>query len=329
MPSRTSCTCTSIHASGRRETLATTIVSEASRRATALRDRATFDLMRFRKFLLLLLHDKLAAAGLVIIAAFIFISIAAPLLVGPYPTQFDRTKAMQPPSNAHPFGTDWQGFDVLKLVVYGGRVSILIGFISSIVAMLLGTSVGLVAGYYGRVTDQLLSRATDFFLVIPWLPFVLILVAILGSSLATIIFAIAIVSWPTTARIIRAQVLTVKERQFIERARAVGAGNGFILRKHILPNVMPLVWAEAVLTISSAVFTEAFLSFFGLGWRGPGAVESWGQIANEAYVNSALLRGLWLYFAPPGIFITLVVLGFAMLGYGLEEVLNPALKRRV
>src|SRR5437016_2180855 len=206
MPSRTSCTCTLIHASGRRETLATTIVSEASRRATALRERATFDLMRFRKFLLLLLHDKLAAAGLVIIAAFIFISIAAPLLVGPYPTQFDRTKAMQPPSNAHPFGTDWQGFDVLKLVVYGGRVSILIGFISSIVAMLLGTSVGLVAGYYGRVTDQLLSRATDFFLVIPWLPFVLILVAILGSSLATIIFAIAIVSWPTTARIIRPRV---------------------------------------------------------------------------------------------------------------------------
>ena len=243
MPSRTSCTCTSIHASGRRETLAT-IVSEASRRAIALRERATFDLMRFRKFLLLL----------------IVTSIAAPLLVAPYPTQFDRTKAMQPPSNAHPFGTDWQGFDVLKLVVYGGRVSILIGFISSIVAMLLGTTVGLVAGYYGRVTDQLLSRATDFFLVIPWLPFVLILVAILGSSLATIIFAIAIVSWPTTARIIRAQVLTVKERQFIERARAVGSGNGFILRKHILPNVMPLVWAEAVLTISSAVFTASSAS---------------------------------------------------------------------
>src|SRR6266571_586295 len=251
----------------------------------------------------LLLHNKLAVAGLVIILVFIFISVAAPLLVGSYPSQFDRTTSLQPPSTAHPFGTDWQGFDVLKLVVYGGRVSLLIGFVSSAVAMLLGTTVGLVAGYYGRVTDQLLSRATDFFLVIPWLPFVLILVAILTSSLATIIFAIAIVSWPTTARIIRSQVLTVKERQFIERA-------------------------EAVLTISSAVFTEAFLSFFGLGWKGPGAVESWGQIANEAYTNLALLRGLWLYFAPPGIFITLVVLGFAMLGYGLEEVLNPALKRR-
>ncbi len=286
------------------------------------------DYLRFQKFMRQLLKNKLAFGGLLIIVAFIVTSVAAPLLVGPYPTQFDRTVSMQPPSSEHPFGTDWQGFDVLKLVVYGGRVSLLIGFISSLVAMLLGTTVGLVAGYYGRVTDQLLSRATDFFLVIPWLPFVLILVAILTSSLATIIFAIAVVSWPTTARIIRSQVLTVKERQFVERARAVGSGNGLILWKHILPNVMPLVWAEAVLTISSAVFTEAFLSFFGLGWKGPGAVESWGQIANEAYTNLALLRGLWLYFAPPGIFITLVVLGFAMLGYGLEEVLNPALKRR-
>ncbi len=304
------------------------MVARAGRRATVFRERLRLDWRRFEKFMQLLLHNKLAVAGLVIILVFIFISVAAPLLVGSYPSQFDRTTSLQPPSTAHPFGTDWQGFDVLKLVVYGGRVSLLIGFVSSAVAMLLGTTVGLVAGYYGRVTDQLLSRATDFFLVIPWLPFVLILVAILTSSLATIIFAIAIVSWPTTARIIRSQVLTVKERQFIERARAVGSGNGFILRKHILPNVMPLVWAEAVLTISSAVFTEAFLSFFGLGWKGPGAVESWGQIANEAYTNLALLRGLWLYFAPPGIFITLVVLGFAMLGYGLEEVLNPALKRR-
>ena len=308
--------------------MATTAISTVGQRATALRERLVLDWKRFQKFMLLLLHDKLAVAGLIIILVFIFVSIAAPLLVGSYPSQFERTTALQPPSSAHPFGTDWQGFDVLKLVVYGGRVSLLIGFISSLVAMLLGTTVGLAAGYYGRVTDQLLSRATDFFLVIPWLPFVLILVAILGSTLPTIIFAIAIVSWPTTARIIRSQVLTVKERQFIERARAVGSGNGFILRKHILPNVMPLVWAEAVLTISSAVFTEAFLSFFGLGWRGPGAVESWGQIANEAYTNLALLRGLWLYFAPPGIFITLVVLGFAMLGYGLEEVLNPALRRR-
>jgi peptide/nickel transport system permease protein len=192
--------------------------------------------------------------------------------------------------------------------------------------MLAGTTVGLLAGFYGGVADQVLARVTDFFLVIPWLPFALILVMILGQTLGTIIIAIAIVSWPTTARVIRSQVLTIKERQFIERSRAVGAQSGFVVRKHILPNVMPLVWAEAVLTISNSVFTEAFLSFFGLGAKG--AFTSWGTMVNQAYVHQALLLGRWWYFAPPGLFITLLVLGFAMLGYGLEDILNPALKRR-
>jgi len=137
-----------------------------------------------------------------------------------------------------------------------------------------------------------------------------------------------VVSWPTTARVIRSQVLTLKERKFVERARAIGANDFQILRKHILPNVMPLVWAEAVLTISSAVFTESFLSFFGLGPRGPNVIESWGTIVNEAYQYLALINGQWWYFLPPGLFITLVVLAFAMLGYGLEEVFNPSLRRR-
>ncbi len=229
---------------------------------------------------------------------------------------------------AHPLGTDQQGFDNLKLLFYGGRVSLLIGFAASLVAMIVGTAVGLVAGYYGRATDQILSRTTDFFLVIPWLPFVIILVALMGPGLVTVIVAIAIVSWPTTARVIRSQVLSVKQRGFIERARAFGAGHGYILRKHILPSVMPLVWAEAVLTVSSAIFTEAFLSFFGLGWTGTGAIESWGQMVNFAYNSPALLKGWWWWFAPPGIFITLLVLGFALLGYGLEEILNPRLRRR-
>src|SRR2546425_989301 len=153
-------------------------------------------------------------------------------------------------------------------------------------------------------------------------------VTILTPSLATIILAIAIVSWPSTARVIRSQVLTVKERQFIERSRAIGARPSFIVRKHIIPNVMPLVWAEAVLTVSNSVFTEAFLSFFGLGASGPDVIRSWGVLVNESYIHLALVQGHWWYFGPPGLFITVVVLGFAMLGYGLEEVMNPALKRR-
>jgi len=273
-------------------------------------------------------RKKLALTGLIIIVIFVLMALLAPLLVGPYQSSLQFTKPDQPPSSQHPLGTDESGKDILNLLVYGSQVSVLVGFAASFVAMVAGTALGLIGGYYGKVTDQLISRATDFFLVIPWLPFVLVLVAVLGPSLQTIIFAIALVSWPTTARVIRSQVLSLKERQFIERARAVGAGKAYILTKHILPNVMPLVWAESVLTVSSAVFTEAFLSFFGLGWSGNGAIESWGQMVNNAYNQLAILRGQWWYFLPPGAFITLLVLGFAMLGYGIEEIMNPALKRR-
>lgn len=296
---------------------------------SVLRDRLQGDWERFRKFMRALLRNKLALAGLIIILAFLALALLAPILVGPYPSQSQRSTSLQPPSNAHPLGTDWQGYDILALLLYGGQISLLIGFISSGVAMIVGTGIGLVSGYYGGYVDQTLARVTDFFLVVPWLPFVLVLSLILGPSLQTTIAAIAIVSWPTTARVIRSQVLTLKERLFVERAKSVGAQNGYIIRKHILPNVMPLVWAEAVLTISSAVFTEAFLSFFGLGPK-DFPIISWGTMVNESYSNLALVYRppLWWYFAPPGIAITLVVLGFAMLGYGLEEILNPALRRR-
>lgn len=153
----------------------------------------------------------------------------------------------------------------------------------------------------------------------------IVLSVILGPSLSTTIVAIAIISWPTTARIVRSQVLSLRERLFVERARAIGAGDGHILLKHILPNVLPLIFAQAVLTISTAIFTEAFLSFFGLG---PVGSISWGTMIEDSWISLALLRGMWWYFGPPGAFITLVVLGFSLLSYGVEEVLNPRLKKR-
>jgi peptide/nickel transport system permease protein len=298
------------------------------RASSFLQERLLREIERARKFAAQVTRNKLALAGLVIIAVFVLMSIAAPLLVGAYPAAVALGPTNQPPSSAHLLGTDKNGYDILTLLVYGGRVSLVIGFVSSAVAMLLGTSVGLLAGYYGRLTDQVLARATDFFLVIPWLPFAIVIVALLGPTLSTIIIAIAVVSWPTTARVIRAQVLTIKERRFIERAKAIGAGNGHIIWRHILPNVLPLVWAEAVLTISSAVFTEAFLAFFGFTAADPGSPKSWGTIVNEAYQSSAAFRGMWWWLIPPGLLITVIVLGFAMLGYGLEEILNPPLKRR-
>jgi len=297
-------------------------------RRTAAQDRLEANLARLRKFLLQLVRNKLALAGLIIVLFFLTIAIAAPVFVGPYPTPLDRDIVPippAPPSSAHPLGTDRSGYDILTILVYGSRISLLVGFASSAVAMLLGTSTGLVSGYYGRQIDQIVSRATDFFLVIPWLPFVIVIAAILGRSLTTTIVAISLVSWPTTTRVVRSQVLSIKERLFIERARAIGAGDGHILWRHILPNVMPLVFANAVLTVSSAIFTEAFLSFFGLG--APDLV-SWGTMVNDSYTSQAMLRGMWWYFAPPGVCITLVVLGFSLLSFALEEILNPRLKQR-
>lgn len=292
------------------------------------RERLQFTWRRFSKTVKEIFRKKLALAGLLIILAFVCMAVFAPWLIGPYQIYTNLSRPFLPPSSAHPLGTDESGRDIENLLVYGSQVSLLVGFAASLMAMIVGTTLGLIAGYYGKATDQIISRVTDFFLVIPWLPFVLVLVSVLGRSLLTIIAAIALVSWPTTTRVIRSQVLSLKERQFIERARAVGAGKVYILGRHILPNVMPLVWAEAVLTVSSAVFTEAFLSFFGLGWNEAGAIVSWGQMVNNAYNSLAMLRGEWWYWAPPGIFITLLVLGFAMLGYGIEEIMNPALKRR-
>ena len=296
-----------------------------------LREKLLNDLKRLESFLRILFKNRLALAGLVIILVFFALSALAPVLVGAYPTPVQGSATLQPPSDAHRLGTDYQGRDILTLLLYGGRISLLIGFSASAVAMILGTLVGLVGGYYGRITDQVLARATDFFLVIPWLPFAIVLSLVLGPSLQTTIIAIAVASWPTTARVIRSQVLTVKERLFIERARAAGAGTPYIIWKHVLPNVMPLVWAEAVLTISNAVFTEAFLSFFGLGPPpGSGATVSWGTMVNQAYTSLALISNppMWWYFLPPGLAITLVVLGFAMVGFGLEDVVNPRLRRR-
>lgn len=290
-----------------------------------LKERVFADLDRFKTVLFQILKKKLSLAGLIIILFFVVLAVFAPWIAGPYQSALNLAADNQPPSFQHILGTDGQGHDVWNLLVYGTQVDLIVGFAASLAAMIVGTTVGLVAGYYGRITDQLLSRITDFFLVIPWLPFVLVIVTLLEPSLETIVFSIALVSWPTTARVIRSQVLSLKERQFIERAKAVGAARAYIIRKHILPNVMPLVWAEAVLTISSAIFTEAFLSFFGLG---PPGVFTWGTIVNLAYNGNAMLNGQWWWFAPPGIFITALVLGFAMLGYGIEEILNPALKRR-
>ncbi len=225
----------------------------------------------------------------------------------------------------HPLGTDHKGQDVWSMTIYGTRASLYVGLMATAISAILGAAVGLTAGYFGKISDEVLMRATDFFLVLPWFPLMIIMMAILGREFIWIIVVIGITSWPSTARIVRSQVLTVKERQFIERARAVGAGDAHIISKHIMPSVMPLIFANTVLLISLAIFSESFLSFFGLG---DPSIISWGNMLEAAYSFGAFYGGAWWSILPPGLAILTMVLSFSLVGYALDDVLNPKLRKR-
>ncbi|OGS44409.1 MAG: hypothetical protein A3K76_03305 [Euryarchaeota archaeon RBG_13_57_23] len=225
----------------------------------------------------------------------------------------------------HIMGTDGFGRDVYSLTIYGARASLEVGLIATLISVALGASMGLAAGYFGRITDEVLMRITDFFLVLPWFPLMIVIMAILGREFVWVIVVIGITSWPSTARIVRSQVLSIKERQFVERAKCVGAGDAHIIASHIMPNVLPLIFANTVLLISLAIFSEAFLDFFGLG---DPDVISWGMMLEEAYDQGAFNLGAWWWILLPGAAIVIMVLSFSLVGYALDDVLNPKLRRR-
>ena len=275
-------------------------------------------------------QNKMGMAGLIILVFFVIVAVFAPLLAsGCYlnPTCPLTGAPLKPPSIDYPFwfGTDNFGRPVLALTVWGARISLLVGLVSTFITMVLGTGIGLVAGYYGGWRETILMRFTDWILVIPFLPLAIVLAAILGTSLFTIIFVIAISSWPGTARVIRAQVLSLKTRSYVERARALGASDWHMVSRHILPNVGPLVYANTVLTVAIAILSEATLSFLGLG---DPLHTSWGTILENAFGQGAPFAGNWWWIVPPGLAIVFVVLAFTMIGYALDDILNPKLRAR-
>ncbi len=258
----------------------------------------------------------------------IAVAIFAPL-VAPYdpyaPVHVKITDIYQAPSAAHLLGTDDGGKDVFSSLLYGAQVSIIVGFAAAFISLVIGGAVGLVAGYARRWIGSLLMRFTDFFLVIPDLALLIVIVAILRErSLLNIIIVIGALGWTTTARIVRAQTLTVRERAFVARARAVGASDVHILRRHIVPQVMPLMLANTVLVISLAILEESTLAFIGLG--DPFKI-SWGQMLNFAFDRGAVSAGAWWALLPPGFAIVWVVLGTTLLGTALEDTINPRLRR--
>ena len=224
------------------------------------------------------------------------------------------------PSAAHLLGTDDRGRDVLSALIYGSRVSLVVGFAGAAIALLVGGVVGLVAGYRGGRLGNALMRVTDFFLVIPELALQIVIVAIVGQSLRNIILVIGLLGWTVTARLVRSQTLSVKERKFVTRARAVGAGDLYILGRHIFPQVLPLMLANAVLTVSLAILSESTLAFIGLG---DPTVISWGQMLNLAFNRGAVSAGAWWALIPPGLAIVWVVLGVTLVGNALEDIVNP------
>ncbi len=230
-----------------------------------------------------------------------------------------------PPSGSHILGTDPLGRDVLGMLLWGSRVSLLVGFAATAVSMIIGTIVGMAAGHFTGWLQAVIMRIIDFFLVIPGLVLAIVLSSVLGPGVWTIIVAIGVTSWAGTARIVRSQTLTIEARSYIERAKALGAGDGHILGKHVLPAVLPLVLANTTLTVGSAIIAESTLSFLGLG--DPNGI-SWGTMLKSALDTGAASAGFWWFVIPPGVAIVVVVLCFTLVGRALESVVNPTLRGR-
>ncbi|MFC6084087.1 ABC transporter permease [Sphaerisporangium aureirubrum] len=263
--------------------------------------------------------------GLAVLGFFCLVAVFAPLLADP--AGLDVVKATAPghmaPTLAYPLGTDENGRSILTLLIHGTRMSLLVGLAATAIAMVIGTAVGVTAGFYSGWPRSVLTAVSDWFLVIPFLPLAIVLATVLGASLLNIIVVIGVTSWPGTARLVAAQTLSVRERPYLERARALGGGDWHLMTRHVLPNVMPLVMAHVVLTVSVAILSETTLSFLGLG---DPTRPSWGYILEHAFSTGAMSNNEWWFVVPPGVCVVLVVLAFTLVGRTLESVLNPRLK---
>lgn len=269
--------------------------------------------------------NRMALVGLGMLVAIILVAVLAPVIAPHVPgssVTVGVSDIYKPPSTGHFFGTDDAGGDVFTNFIHGARVSLTVGFFAAFISIFIGGLLGIVAGFFGGRVENFIMRFTDVMLVIPDLPLMVVIVALTKPSLLNIIFVIGLLGWTTTARMVRSQTLAVKSRKFVLRARAIGSGKAHIIRRHILPLVMPILVVQAVLVVSLAVLNESTLSFLGLG---DPTTLSWGQMLNYAFQRGAMSTGAWWALVFPGFGIVWVVLGLTLLGQGLEQVFNPRL----
>ena len=275
----------------------------------------------------ILRQNWMGKIGVGIFSFFLMLGVFGPYLAPYNPTQIHRASdgsalRLAEPSLAHPLGTTNLGRDVASQVIIGARISILVGVLAAFIAVFIGMNIGLISGYFGGWVDDVLIRITDIAYGLPFLPFVLVLVFLLGPSIWSIALVISVLLWRSTARVVRSQVLSHKERPYVESARSIGASDTRIMYYHILPNVMPLAFLYGSFSVAWAVIAEASISFLGFG---DPTMTSWGQILFNAY-SAGAIRFAWWWVVPPGVSIMLLVMSVFFIGRALEELTNPELR---
>ncbi|MWV63268.1 ABC transporter permease subunit [Halorubrum sp. JWXQ-INN 858] len=284
----------------------------------------------------LLKQDALVVFGIVTIAFFAVIAVIAPLIAphDPLERQYGAdgiliSQWFEPfwlgGEGGHLLGTTAEGYDIFSQLIFGTRPALIVGFAAAVITATVGTMVALTAGYYGGRTDDVLMRIVDIAYGLPLLPTVILMVAYLGPNFFNVIIAVCLLQWRSSARVIRSQVLSLRERPFVQSARVAGASDWRIISRHIAPNVLPLTFLYAAFAIGWGILTEAGVSFLGLG--DPSQV-SWGTMLQSAHTYNAMSFGTWWWFVPPGICIALVVISGFLIGRGYEEITNPKLRKR-
>ncbi|HEV7264577.1 MAG TPA: ABC transporter permease [Falsiroseomonas sp.] len=273
-------------------------------------------------------RDRFALVGTLIYLALVLAAIFADQIATHDPGEILYTGRYRiarnlPPSWDHLLGTTHGGRDIFAQLVHGTRSAVIVGLSAAVCVAAIGTLLGLVSGYFGGWVDTIVMRLADVVLGLPFLPFVIVLAALTRPGTGTIVFAVAVLLWPNTARVIRSQVLTVRERSFVEAARVTGCSTARILFVHVAPSILPLSFLYGSIAVGWAILTEASASFLGFG---DPTVISWGGMLQDAYANQAMGRGAYYWFIPPGICIVLVVLAGFFISRGYEEILFPRLR---
>jgi peptide/nickel transport system permease protein len=269
-----------------------------------------------------ILRQPAVIAGLTVLALFVLVAVFAPLLA-PYGEREKVGDPYEAPSWSHPLGLDDGGIDMVSVMIYGARVSLIVGFAAAVVAILIGGAVGLLAGYFGGRLDTLLNGLANYVYAIPDIPLILVVAAIWGRSLTNIILIIGVIYWAGVARLVRAEVKSLRERVFVKRVRSLGAGHTRTILHHVLPQVAPLLVALTVLQVAYAIFLETSIAFLGLG---DPRLTSWGKLIENAFQASAISLDAWWAIVPPGVAVVIVVLACTMVGRAVEDALNPRLR---